>query len=729
MISKNSIIAAPYVGFLDRDAPTFGDIVVLAKGKLKRNADQSLSFEQINERCDEKCQINADKYLENVAALWMVERIRHRDPSTNSHRYDLKFTIIPIYQDHRQQIDHNILENRLKHHMKKTFILRDSDYPNFFRQNSNRRGDLFSPNIERSISDFMNINPNSLMQNLFGFNAQQSQLPQQKLKQHVKDTRLNKGEFYMAPKIQNIPNPALNFHPMVNSHAQHAPVERQVRFPDSREMTIHKPPVMNFYRPKPEIYNRPNTVDYRGSNDNVFVGTNEHKNVQTHQQPITVPVFSIPVDMPMIQLGQMPYAIPFQIQLSTPNSSPQIGLFPHPNEVTTFRYQPQLIGLSNRQQAPHQPPAFNHYLPLHLLPSNNASKPFQESERHTISNFYSPPDPVYHHQQSTTEAPIQPTTYSPRSNNYASLIRHQIETPAISTASSRQVNQVVDDNEFKPVTPSYDVRKHHQLKNAYKSHTTRKPNSINEQLEDLSPDNITVFSTSTATVRSTSEKENEISSYQVVMGRPKVPFRFTETSTEKPVIKWVPKSKRNKLANLTSAAPSTTEAAHKSFIPTVIPIETTTTTQSSTRLTTAHIFRGRNRYNKRNSTSHGKVAAISPQGTTKMPRKKTSSAAPSTPTPFSTSIFPTYITPVTDEPITSQSLSTSISLEVNGERVYDQQTTTPGYELVPVGVESIVTNTTNVKLFKASVVPETFDDLTLSILNHAKTIQSKKDEN
>jgi hypothetical protein len=728
LISKSSIIAAPYVGFLDRDAPTFGDIAVLAKGKLKKNADQSMSFEQINERCDEKCQINADKYLENVAALWMVERIRHRDPSTNSHRYDLKFTIIPIIHEHRQQIDHNILENRLRHHTKKTFILRDSDYPSFFRQNSNRRGDLFSPNIERSISDFMNINPNSLMQNLFGFNAQQSPSPPQKLKQHMKDTRLNKGEFYMAPKILNIPKHPVNFHPAVNGHAAQSHAERHVRFPDSREMMINKPPVMNFYRPKPEIYNRPNAVDYRGTNDNVYVGTNEHQNVQSHQQPMTVPVFSIPVDMPMIQLGQMPYAIPFQIQLSTPNSNPQIGLFPHPNEVTTFRYQPQLIGLSNRQQSPPQLPAFNHYLPLHLLPTNNASTPFQESERHTISNFYSPPDPVYHPQQSTSEAPIQPTTYSPRSNNYANIIRHQIETPAISTASSRQVNQVVDDNEFMPVTPSYDVRKHQQLKNSYKFPTTRKPNSINDQLEDVFPMNFTVQST-TAAVREESEKENEIPSYQVVVGRPKVPFRFSETTTEKPVIKWLPKNKRNKLANLTTATPSTTEETHKSFIPTLIPIETTTTTQSSTRLTTAHIFRGRNRYNKRNSTSHGKAATISPQSTTKTLRKKTSSAAPSTPTPFSTSIFPTYITPATDELITSQSLSTSISLEVNGERVYDQQTTTPGYELVPVGVESIVTNTTNVKLFKASVVPETFDDLTLSILNHAKTIHSKKDEN
>lgn len=657
----------------------------------------------------------------------MVERIRHRDPSTNTHRYDLKFTIVPIHNEYRQQVDHNILENRLKNHMKKTFILRDSDYPNFFQPNGNRRSDLFSPNFERSLSSLMNINPNSLMQNLFGFNAQLGPSPQ-KFKQQAKDSRLNTGEFYMAPKIMN--TQSTNFHPTINGHAAQPPIDHRVRFPDSREMQLNKPPRMNLYRPKPEIYNKQNVIDYRGANDNVFVGTNEHQNIQSHQQPITVPLFSIPVDMPIIQLGQTPYAIPFQIQLSTPAN--QQMLFPQHHDLTTFRYQPQLIGLGNHLP----PPAFNHYLPLHLLPNGNASKPFQESERHTMNgnNYFSPPDPVYHPQQSTTEASIQPSTYSPRSNNYANIIRHQIETPAISTASSSQVN-MYDDNDFKPVTPSYDVRKHNQFKSALKSSTTKKPNSIYDQLESISSENSTIsHSTPMAVQVTTSERENEVSSYQVVVGRPKVhSFKFTETSSEKPVLKWIPKKHRNKLANLmmtSTTTTSTTQVPPNSFIPTVIPIEAST--QSSTRLTTAHIFRGRNRYNKRNSTSsYGKAATISPQSTTKTLRKKTSSAAPSTPSPFSsaTSIFPTFITPAhsTDEPITSQSLSTSISLEVNGERVYDQ-TTTPGYELVPAGVESIVTNNTNVKLFKASVVPDTFDDLTLSILNHAKTIHSKKDE-
>lgn len=724
MNSKNSILSAPYVGFINLDAPTFGDIAVLAKGKLKKNANKTFSFEQINDRCDERCQLDANTYLENVTALWMVERIRHRDDTGHSHRYDLKFTIVPIH-DPQHQIDHNILESRLKNHMKRTFILRDYDYPVYFQPHSNRRTDIFSPNIERSISNFMNIDPNSLMQNFLGIGSPQ--------KTKKKDSRLNTGEFYMSPKIQTSGNRhsndagKTNFHPTFNGHAAHQ-IDHRVRFPDSREMTVNKP---NLYRPRPEIYNQKNFIDYRGANDNVYVGSSDSQQMHPNQLgPVAVPVFS--VDMPIIQIAQTPYgAFPIQIQLSTP---PNPALFQQQqHDVTTFRY-PQLISLSN--QPPQQ--LFNPYLtPLvNLAQNRNSSKQFHESERHTM-NYYSPIDPVYHHQQqqqqSTTEAPIQPSTYSPRFNNYAHL-RPQINTPAQSTAGSNVRVNTFNDNGFQPVTPS----KHHNFKNFMKSSTTTaKPDSINAQLYDVNDpnENITIpYVTSPPTV-SSSDKVNEVNNYQIVVGRPKYSTtKLFEASTEKPVLKWLPKKQRDKLVNVTSTTPPPSISA---FIPTILPAETsstittTTTAQPYTRLTTTHIFRGRNRFNKRNSSSSNvRATTISPQ-TTRITRKKTTSAIPistsSTPAPIVT-VFPTYITPAqsTDDPITSQSFSTSISLEVNGERVYDQ--TTIGYELVSAGVESIDTNNTNVKLFKASVVPEKFDDLTFSILNHAQTLQNDENE-
>lgn len=694
--SKHQILKAPYVG-INLNAPTFGDIAVLAKGKLKKNTNKTFSFEQITERCDEKCQSDANKYLENVTALWMVERIRHRDVTGNN-RYDLKFTIVPIYNDQQHKLDDNYLEERLRSHMKRTFILRDSDYPSFFQTNSDRRMDLFPTGFERSLSNIMN--PNKLIQRMFGLQNTQKQKIQSD-----RTSRLNTGEFYMSPKIQNSPKP--NFHPTFNGHAK-SPIDHRVKFPDSREMTLHKS-MLNLYRPKPEIYNSKNIIDYRGANDNDFVGSNDHQLTQPSNRPINVPLFTIPVEMgPIIQIAQTPYGIlPVQIQPSTPTNLQPI-IFQQQPDVTTFRYHPQLLGLSNPPT--HQ--IFN--VPVNFVPTNR-SRQFHESERHTMT-YYSEPDPVYHHQpqQSTTEAPMLPSTYSPRFN-YANIVRPQFETP-ISTASSSQLN-TFDDNEFQPITPSYDVRKYNHFRNFAKGSTTAKPEI---SFNDTNVTMTTSYITPTTIIDPISDKANEVN-YQIVMGRPKLStFKFDEKTTEKPVLKWIPKKQRNKLADDTSTPNS-------QFVPTPLPIETTT------KLTT-HIFRGRNRFNKRNSSSTNvKAATISPQITTKILRKKTSSATiSSTQTPIvtsSSSVFPTYITPVlfTDEPITSQSFSTSISLEVNGERIFDE-TTTAGYELVSAGVESIDTNNTNVKLFKASVVPEKFDDLTASILNHANTLRDNKDD-
>lgn len=710
---------------------------MLAKGKLKKNANKTYSFEQVNDRCDEKCQSNADQYLENVTALWMVERIRHREDA--GVRYDLKFTIVPIYNDQKHELDENILENRLKSHLKRTFLLRDTDYPTYFKSPPHRRTDLFSPSIEQSLSSLMNFSPNNIMQNLLGI-----AMPNPALKPMYqnKDKRLNKGEFYMSPKIMNTPKAA--FH---SNHAMNL-FEPHIKFPDSKEMAGSKPP-RNLFHPKPELYNSKNFIDYRGSSDNLFVGTTEHQLVQPSQhlnhhhhfvhslnkqpqvlhlhQPQNLPVYQ----MPVIQVAQSPFGnFPFQFQ--TPAPSGQVMYQP---EATTFRYQTHHLALPNHLPAQ---PLFNPFLSAQI-PANK-SKPFKESERHTMS-YYSPADPVYHHQQSATEAPIHPSTYSPRFN-YSIVRRPQIDSPVQTTADSSQVIKLdngkfklggkfepnkFEDGEFQPMLPPYDVRKINQFKNVPTVSTpTKKPDSINAQLYEES-ENITIpYATeSPKPAVVTNDKANE-ASYEIVMGRPKSStFKFTEKPTEKPVLKWLPKKQRDKAANTTIAPATTVETTRQThpFEATFTPTELTT--PQSTKLPATHIFRGKNRFNKRNSSSSGvRTATISPQIATKLSRKKN----PSTPTP-STSIYPAYITPVqhtTVEPVTS--LSTSISLEVNGERV-GEQATTPGYELIPAQIQSIDTNNSNIKLFKASVVPEKFDDLAHSILNHAHHIEKQRDEN
>ncbi|CRK95423.1 CLUMA_CG008899, isoform A [Clunio marinus] len=732
-ISKSSIFKAPYIGFINLDAPTFGDIAVLAKGKLKRNTNETFSFEQINESCDEKCQTNPDKYLENVTALWMVERIRHRDVSNNNHRYDLKFTIVPIYDDGKHQIDQNILENRLKSHMKRTFILRDTDYPVYFQPIANKRVDLFPFQLERSLSDFMKFSPNSFMQSLLGIKpttttpptVSQYPIPQKLKQKHKIINRPQYEEFYMSPKIIN--SVKSNFHPTVNSYANE---HHLVRFPDSREMFINKIPV-NLYRPKPELYNKQNFIDYRGANDNVFVSSSDHQLTQP-PVPSIVPVFSIPLDMPLIQVAQSPGyfqgAFPFQIQLTT-NPTNQQPIYPQPQDPSHFRYQPRFVSLSHQQS----PQLFNQYTSYNAIQPNK-SKPFQESERYTM-NYYSQVDPIYHNhhphqhllQQSPTEAPIDSSTHLPRFINYANVLRSPPieQMPIESTASSIQVN-MFDDNEFRPITPSYDVRKLTQLygKTAMKVSTTSKSE------EDLNNSQTTISSVGdiiTGTyITSTTEKtvfddkkvkDDYEGSYKVVAERTKA----SQKTTEKPILKWTPKKKqKNVLLNNTLATTTTMET--KTFVPTIIPEETSTKASSKI---PSKIYRGRNRFNRRNSTllssSNVRTVTISP---TKISRKKLSRfGSQQSSQETRSSLFPAYITP---EPITLKSLSTSISLEVNGERIYDVKPSTPGYEYVPASVETIGTNSTNVKLFKASIVPENFDDLTTSILKHAKILENEE---
>ena len=61
----------------------------------------------------------------------MVERIRHRDP-LRGHRYDLKFTVVPIFQDQREHSE-NLVDIKQASQRKRTFILRDTDYPRYFQ--------------------------------------------------------------------------------------------------------------------------------------------------------------------------------------------------------------------------------------------------------------------------------------------------------------------------------------------------------------------------------------------------------------------------------------------------------------------------------------------------------------------------------------------------------------------------------------------------------------------
>lgn len=134
----------------------------------------------------------------------MLERIRYRD-SEHGHRYDLKFTIVPIFDDH--QLKDNVLENRLKNQLNKSFILRDFDYPHYFHSLSasdNRRTDIFKSHFGSSLSKFMSNNTNNIFQEIFlGMNliAPLLNVPSFQNISSPGKYILNLGEYFMQPSI------------------------------------------------------------------------------------------------------------------------------------------------------------------------------------------------------------------------------------------------------------------------------------------------------------------------------------------------------------------------------------------------------------------------------------------------------------------------------------------------------------------------------------------------
>ncbi|XP_035779509.1 mucin-12-like isoform X2 [Anopheles albimanus] len=136
---QKAIYNAPYIGAVDLSVPRFGDIVELAHGRLEREGEDGESYYFIQQQEGEQQQHRLSK--RNVTALWMVERIRHRD-DLRGHRYELKFTVAPVVRTNNMT---NAIDNEMHSASyeeeelakawgdgNRTFIIRDEDYPKYF---------------------------------------------------------------------------------------------------------------------------------------------------------------------------------------------------------------------------------------------------------------------------------------------------------------------------------------------------------------------------------------------------------------------------------------------------------------------------------------------------------------------------------------------------------------------------------------------------------------------
>ncbi|GJQ74696.1 hypothetical protein Trydic_g21547 [Trypoxylus dichotomus] len=102
---KDQILNAPLVNLRNRQATSFGDIVVLSRGQLYFSAGGFLFVEDENlYDCDE-CDVKRQSYHNygQIVALWTVRRLRHRDKSS-FYRYETEYLISPTgSNDYRRQ--------------------------------------------------------------------------------------------------------------------------------------------------------------------------------------------------------------------------------------------------------------------------------------------------------------------------------------------------------------------------------------------------------------------------------------------------------------------------------------------------------------------------------------------------------------------------------------------------------------------------------------------------
>jgi len=147
---------------------------------------------------------------------------------------------------------------------------------------------------------------------------------------------------------------------------------------------------------------------------------------------------------------------------------------------------------------------------------------------------------------------------------------------------------------------------------------------------------------------------------------------------EKPVIKWMPKKSYRSTTTTTTTATTPTYDLAESSISTY------------------------KRFNNSNKTQTENYITVTPPTTIKF----------------------------NQIPNTQQSVSTSITYEIGDAQIIDNLLPTlnsiNSLEMVKANIEAIETNATNIEAYRATSEkkekPKTYDQLTESILNHAKTV-------
>lgn len=114
-----------------RNTNKFGDVINLSNGKLDVVDGRRFRIVELQPNCRKQC-MDATNGDGNVTAFWIVHKIRHRDEE-RSFRYELKITVkrAPVHRsDGKRDLNHDMVVNS------RSFLLRDTDYPELFADES-----------------------------------------------------------------------------------------------------------------------------------------------------------------------------------------------------------------------------------------------------------------------------------------------------------------------------------------------------------------------------------------------------------------------------------------------------------------------------------------------------------------------------------------------------------------------------------------------------------------
>lgn len=334
----------------------------------------------------------------------------------------------------------------------------------------------------------------------------------------------------------------------------------------------------NFYTEQPR-----NVYDVSDSSGIIFAN---HQNLQT---PYTL---SDQVPAPPIQFGQFyqqtPYSHPLQLQVVTPPQQYVANSHENP-PITTAPFH-------HRQQYPLEP-----FRPIIDFPSrfNRQQFPIQNNDvnvnynQQFEPNRYSEPDPIYHGEN----IPLPPFTRQVGFDPVIDIGNHQQQQPTQNPNAKPQQQTLKNENggyEINPskmekrperqrVKPQNEASRQQKLRDRNESQT-KYPDSINAQLpppeqeEDLTVPYVeSSVVTQTSFVESTSVEQN-YHKHSAGYDKPKRlrprGYYGPRTTTEKPILKWMPKKTKPKGSSIELSEDNTSKtlATTTEAVITVTPV-------------------------------------------------------------------------------------------------------------------------------------------------------------